>query len=112
MAKKKKSSHVSKKDIDFKSWKKTESYEKLKRYVSYNQLSGFKKYFKMGTIYESLPNGKCKKSNVIRIKCNQKVEIDIKFNFDPPPETIVFVEVAAQISYTLGKLFSRYANRT
>ena len=107
----KKTPDVSKPEAHFKKWKKVESYEKLKKYPFISQLSGVKGFFRKGESYESTSCGNYKKINIVRVSCNKETEITIKFNFDTPSETIVFAEIAARISHTLGNLYASYSKK-
>ena len=114
MAKKtttKKTSNVSKSETHFKKWKRVESYEKLKKCLFVNHFPNAKGFFERGESYELTSRRSYKKFNIVRVNCNKETEITIKFNFDAPPETIVFAEVAARISYILGNLYSSYSKK-
>ena len=107
----KKFSDVSKADIDLKKYKKVESYEKLKTHFLGADFPHSEKTFQKGKVYKLLPNGEYKEINILRVRCNNKVEIDIKLSFDALFETILFARVASSISHTLGNLVLSYSRK-
>ena len=98
-------------NIDLKKYKKVESYEKLKTHFLGAGFSHPERTFEKGEVYSLRPNGKYKKINIIRVKCNNKLEIDIKLGFDSPFKTMVFEKTASSIAHTLGNLFLSYSRK-